>query len=355
MQPSFKIGSGPTFVRTLLGRALAISIVTIGCMSNFCAARGTEAQIMRSLDMDSSSIRIGEPSERLLQHGVGPQIIDGENNRPFTTTIDRGTQYHIFVSDEHYTGTKSVGLQIDRENRPPGAPQKSKVEINIVRNDDSDLDNAVGGHFILKNGRGAFLGFAIKMDRTLYETPERWVLHFQVYQCCGVGRDGKALAIQPPLALIVEPNKVNAPNTPLDFVLMKRDDTFARNAPTHDNGERVALRTGEDHFSLDRDRWYNFIFYLKPDPGAPSAGHMQSSSGQIDMWLNGQHLVHHIGAWGYSQTVMGGVENNYAIKLGIYRAAQNRSQRIYLDDIWWSPSSVPAPSADAGPPKAQTH
>jgi hypothetical protein len=275
------------------------------------------AKPLRVIEMDgpASTLLPADPKRPM----VGPTIIEKRAAKSISTTVDLGTKYAIWRTTESYEGGHGLALRIDRELRSPSEPTKSKIEINVARHDDSDLDAASKQRFILRNGVERFLGFAFKLDRDGYETPSRWVLHFQVWQCCSL--------LQPPLVLQAIPAPLSsAHDDPVQFVVLKRTDGNLGKEPTWDNGDKLRLLDGNDTFGLQRGRWYRFIFRLMPGTHSAAA---------VSMWLDGKLLLEHRGPWGYSPLTEASRQDTYAVKLGIYRHAQNRAHQIYLDSIRW--------------------
>lgn len=269
----------------------------VGALFLVAVMQSAHADALRTIEMDQQDSRLA-PTNR---PNVGPQIIDGGDY--ITTTYDSHTAFRIWRSEEAFRGHFGIGLRIDKEDRQDSP--KSKIEINVSRHDDRSG--------VLTNGEERYLGFALKLDSTDYESPFRWVLLFQVWQCC---------AFQPPLALQGIPSK--DPSAPLRFSFVRRTDANTANQQTSDNGKRTTLINGQDTFTLERGRWYRFVLRLKPGP--------KQNSG-FDVWLDGIHLAQHFGTWGY--TPRKNITDKYAVKLGIYRHAQPTSQQIYLDSIRW--------------------
>ena len=149
-----------------------------------CMSFRASGEALRSIDMDSPDFVLKSPSPNVPNHG--PVIVDRPGTRSITTTFDTGTKYRLWRTDDGYRSPHGIGLRIDREVRSTGASEKSKIEINVARHDENDLDNATGHNFILRDGTVRYLGFAMRLDGQGYEAPKRWVLHFQVWQCCGL-------------------------------------------------------------------------------------------------------------------------------------------------------------------------
>ena len=269
-------------------------------------------EALRSIDMDSPGSKLLVSTDKSASQG--PIIVDRPGAKPVTTTFDIGTKYHVWRTDDGYHSPHAIALRIDREIRSSGESAKSKIEINVARHDDNELDNATGQQFILRDGTVRFVGFAMRLDNNVYEAPRRWVLHFQVWQCCALG--------QPPLSLQASPQK--DVGTGLQFSLIKRTDKDLIHAPSHANGEALGFLNGTNNLTLLRGQWYRFVFRLAPGTG-PLSG--------ISMWVNGEAALDHRGRWGY--TPLRPSVATYAVKIGIYRAAQDAIQQISLDSIRW--------------------
>ena len=106
---------------------------------------------------------------------------------------------------------------------------------------------------------------------------------------------------------------------------MKRTDKDRLHPTTHATGEALKFLDHTDKIGLQTGRWYRFVFRLAPGVG-PSSG--------VSMWLNGAPALINEGPWGYSPPSLSATPT-YAVKLGIYRAAQDASQEITLDSIRW--------------------
>lgn len=257
------------------------------------------AELLRSIDMDDAAAQIIP----------GPGIVNDPRGKPITTTVDVGTKFELWRSATAYRGTHGLAIGIAREARSSTVSQKSKIEINIARHDDNES-------LVLHSGGERWLGFAIRLDEQ-YEVPTRWVLHFQLWQCCA--------QLQPPLSLQVVPEPPRKDGR-IKFVLMLRADKHAASPPTHDNGDKLRFSDGVDYVLLKRGHWYRMIVHLKPDP---------VGRGQVDFWIDGPRVVHYEGAFGYTSKAAADVRDTFAAKLGIYRAAQETKQLIYLDSIRW--------------------
>jgi hypothetical protein len=268
------------------------------------------AEPLRAIDMDAGNASILPMTGH---SNVGPHIRDGVDT--ISTTYDTGTKYSIWRADHGYQSPHSLGLRIDREDRPKSP--KSKIEINVARHDDSRQDDHRSHNFILRNGTERYLGFAIELDPKEYEAPLRWLLHFQAWQCC---------ATQPPLTLQALPTHSKDRLAPVSFVLIRRDDSNLSQPPTSKNGHRISLMDGSDRFVLQRGQWYRFVMRLRPG---------QDSEAGVDVWMNGRLLASYHGPWGYRANPFQGITDRYAIKLGIYRHANDTKQQVYIDSIRW--------------------
>ncbi len=291
---------------------LALGLVSVG------SARAGD--ILRSIDVAPNTV-IRDASPNATAHGIGPLIVVDPKSKPISTTFDHGTQYHVGVASDD---PGALMFEIDREQRAASESPKSKIELNVVRNDDDDS-------LILKNHQGHYLSFDFKMDEKDYETPDRWVLHVQFYQCCAPAIADPAKRPQPPLVFMVDPQSPSTNDT-INFTMRARDDTYAHNIATYNNGVVLPFIDGKDTIALKRGTWYNLIFYVKPDPLSPAEA---KPDGQVDLWVNKKHVLHYIGNWGYGPTVFNPPTGNYGVKLGIYRQTQNTEQKIYYRSIKW--------------------
>jgi hypothetical protein len=279
----------------------------------FAALSPAAAEPLRQIEMD-------EPTSALLpadpkRPTVGPRIIERETAKPITTTVDLGTKYGMWRTTDSFKGNGLV-LRIDRERRAPGEAAKSKIEINVARHDDFDLDAAAGQRFLLRNGTERYVGFALKLDPKFYEAPRRWVLHFQAWQCCGRG--------SPPLSLRTVPARPFNPLAPISFALIRRTDADLESTPN--TGEPLRFIDGSHRIGLQRGRWYRIVFRLRPGLD-PAAG--------VSMWVDGVLVLDYRGRWGYSPDVRARVRDTYSVKLGIYRHAHDAMQQVELDSIRW--------------------
>jgi hypothetical protein len=233
----------------------------------------------------------------------------------------------MYRSTEHYKGQYSLGFRIEREQRPSGVSEKSKIEINVSRHDDDRLNQRYGGRYILTNASAGFLGFALKLDEHQYEPPTRWLLHVQVWQCC-------SNETQPPLTFQVLPNAKTGADD-IRFVVLKRNDAYLDRGMRSDNGERLPFADGKDFVDLHKGEWHRFIFLLKPNPEMSRSGQTNENTGLVELWIDGQFALRHRGAWGYTPNPGRGITGRYAVKLGVYRAAQNTLQKFFIDNIRW--------------------
>jgi hypothetical protein len=250
-----------------------------------------------------------------------------QQDREVRTTQDTGTKFAIWASGEHYSAGRGIGMKIDAERRPQGSDMKSKIELDVSHPNDAALDRKYSGRYILRNGGEVYLGFAIRLDPEMYQAPLGWVIHFQVWHCCGND--------PPPLSLRAIPAQSAGGNS-IRFTLLKRDDSFLSEERARDPGNPIPFLSGEQYIVLRKGQWYFVVLRLRPSPGSRQAdGTMKSKDGLIDMWLDGEPVLHYRGAWGYSPARESRMRDTYAVKLGIYRRAQDRTQTIYLDDIRW--------------------
>ena len=234
-------------------------------------------------------------------------------------TLEQSTEF--WRTSDGYKSSHGMALRIGREVRSATESKKSKIEINVVPVNDSN-------RIVLTNGTQRFLAFALKLDPHSYEAPRLPLLHFQVWQCC-------SSAATPALALHVVPEPLDPNNGPINVFLVKRTDANLAKPASPANGDRLRFVGGADSARLNRGEWYRFVFRLRPEP---------QSAGQITMWLNGELALDYTGAWGYTPQPLSAPQakysiaarqGNYAVKLGIYRHAQETIQQIYLDSIRW--------------------
>ena len=312
--------------RVALGRSalacaacLSISLAILMGLTGRCSA-----EAMLRIDMEGETALVKRQAVNPRTHVPEERVYLRQADRDVSTTTDTGTPYSLFVTGIHYKGAHGLGVRIDRERRPADVNQKSKIEINISRHDDDALDRKYHGYYILRNGMPHYLGFAFLMDRELYETPSKWLLHFQVWQCC--------TDAQPPLALQVLPQRLASES--VRFVLMKRTDQYLDRKPTSDNGERVPFLDGKSYIDLEKGQWHQFIFMMRPLPAEVKP----ASAPTIAMWVDGRMVLQHFGIWGYSLQSERNLRNGYAVKIGVYRAAQNTMQQFYFDTIRWGNS-----------------
>jgi hypothetical protein len=272
---------------------------------------------MLAIDME------GETAIERQQRAGAERVVLHQKDRDISTTWDPGTPYEFYPTEKSYSGKLALGFRVNREHRPAGANEKSKFEINISRHDDDRLNQIFGGQYILDDSRERFLGFAFRMDET-YEQPVRWLLHMQIWQCCSNGT-------QPPLTFQALP-QASADNETIHFILLKRTDANLRNPPRSDNGERLRFEDGKDFVALKKGQWYRLVFGLKPKPQADS----DANTGILSLWINGQPVLKHLGPWGYTPRASEDIVNAYAVKVGVYRAAQDTMQQFAIDAIRWA-------------------
>lgn len=312
---------------------IVLPFVCIGILFQLEGVFGKDIpSLLRSLSFDEPYVHVDSQSSNLFSKGVGPRIVIGRSVPPITTSVDVNTPFNLWLSEEHFGEEgHSLGMSIERESSVERAGKKSKIEINLVRHDEYSTDEFYDNKFILKDGFGLYLGFAFKLGAD-YESPNRWVLHFQVWESSGVARPN----VQPPLALVVDPTR-SGDKRYVWMMLIKRNDIFSENPPKYDNGQKLLFLDGSEFVKMERDKWYSIVFFLKPNSDILSAPHDKLGSGAVSMWINGLEVLNHSGPWGYSSKVLSS-PRNYSIKLGIYRAAQNTSQVVYFDSIRWGTS-----------------
>jgi hypothetical protein len=303
-----------------LQRTVLLALVVLSCIPS-----STSAQPMLSIDMEGETTIATRSLKSPTTGSVEKRIFLHQADRDISTTEDIGTAYSLYRSNAHYKGQFSLGFRVERESRPPGVSEKSKIEVNVSRHDDYDLDRRFAGKYILRNGSERFLGFAFRMDDQ-YEAPTRWLLHVQIWQCCST-------EAQPPLTFQALPNVKPAVDT-IRFVLMKRNDQHIQGGGRSDNGERLLFVDGKDFIDLRKSEWYRLIFLLQPASGSDSA-RIDSKIGRVALWINGRLALRHLGAWGYAPQPKRGINDTYAVKVGIYRAAQNAAQQFSVDTIRW--------------------
>ena len=291
------------------------------------AAASADGQRMLAIDLEGDTT-IERAPVKDKERTCGERIVLHQQDRNITTACDVGTPYSLYITRNAYKGQFAIGLGVDREHRPNSVSEKSKFEINVSRHDDLLLDRRFSGHYILRAGSARFLGFAFYMDPS-YEQPIRWLLHMQVWQCCSNDT-------QPPFAFQVLPNATLGSGS-IRFVAIKRTDAHLGNPPTSDNGERLVFQDGKDFIDLVKGRWYRFVFALQPNPQASDDS---STTGRLSLWIDGQLALQHIGAWSYTPRPQANVQSTFAVKVGIYRAAQATSQQIAMDVIRWGTSAA---------------
>jgi hypothetical protein len=284
------------------------------------------AEPMLAIDMEGETTIVTRPAINPATHMPEQRTYLRQVDREISTTTDTGTQYSIYRSGVHYKGDFGLGFRVEREHRPADISQKSKIEINISRHDDNRLDQKYDGQYVLRNDTSHYLGFAFLMDRKLYESPTKWLLHFQVWQCCG--------NTQPPLALQALPQPRESEK--VRFVLMKRTDAHLNNAPTSDNGERLIFLDGKSFIDLEKGKWYRLVFMVHPTPVFRE--NEKANIATVTLWVNGRLALQHFGPWGYTLQRSHKIQNTYAVKIGLYRSAQDTMQQFYFDTIRWGNS-----------------
>ncbi len=227
------------------------------------------------------------------------------SNTPFT--VDIGTQFKVWL-DQHTPNNdapsdkRSLGIQItsgEDEN------VKDKIFFDAV-------PHASPAHFdITSKNTLHYLSYSFMLDKG-YETPHNWLIHMQVWQCCGG---------HPPFTMSVTPN-VN-PKGPVELNFGYRDDEIE----TKEGGkEQILYRT-----TIERGVWINVGLALQPRADG------SSEPGSIDIWLNGVKKVDYRGFWGYAPGSHPGdgheVKPYLGIDIGTYRRRQRGTQTIYFDNF----------------------
>lgn len=225
--------------------------------------------------------------------------------RDFDFTIDAGTQYDVWVDAIHAAGGgRSLALKIysDKDENV-----KDKIELNVVKHYDPERVR-------LGDNISHYLSFDFMLDPK-YEAPKSWVLHVQVWQCCGMN---------PPFAIFVAPN--TARNGDVEFRFVVRDDIEQRKDAAASAGKEVY------RMNIARGEWNNMI--IKMDPSDDD----DTKEGRLAMWYNGSLKFDYRGDWGYTPGQIAKKHNkemlsDMAIKVGIYRRRQATTQILYFDNI----------------------
>lgn len=230
------------------------------------------------------------------------------NGMKFKTTIDTGTEYDIpWITEEGYEWDRALWMNIFSD---ANTWVKDKIEYNLrlhYGNDD---------HPRVDEAAPKYVWFAIKPDELLYETPKRWVLHFQAWQCCAW--------FQPPLAMMIEPNPDHT--APIEYFIVTRNDTHIW-SKTYDNGEIIFRDT------LPRGEWSEIIFRMVPSPitddriwqVAIRVNDELKKDWRWDRWFT---PITKEESWGEIE-----VREDMALKIGHYRARQATRQTVYFDNI----------------------
>jgi hypothetical protein len=233
-----------------------------------------------------------------------------DHGQTISKTVDKGTRFDLPVISPSgpYAGEFCLKLGVKAEENENA---KSKFEYNIVKHHGNQDESY---YFSLFNGEARYLGFALKLDANNYQTPRNWLLHMQVWQCCGHR--------PPPLAMYIIPNP--DANAPVQYKVTIRDDRY-KGKKNPEPGETSFL-SGK----LTRGVWHTFVFKLKPSYLG------QEGQGEVTMWQDGEQKLSYVGKWGYKPETLGGASrttDRLDIKLGIYRRRQATRQIIYLDNI----------------------
>jgi len=199
-----------------------------------------------------------------------------------------------------YKGTHSLAMKI----APSGEEPKDKCECAFVRNVDP---------FCLTFGQTRYFGFAMRLGGdggSPFDTPTQWLLVSQIWQ--------DNTSEQPPVSFNIIPN-----SNPLRYRVKVRWEDHIGNYSS-DNG--LTVHEGE----ISKCTWYSVVFRLKPSHTADGV------DGQLALWINGTLIFNYIGDWGYIPELEGGIEgmtSNILCKAGLYRAPQNTTQVMFVDQI----------------------
>lgn len=282
----------------------------------------------RRITFDGNKPTIVPPSEPEMTRGVGPKIID-DQNQVISTTFDKGTPYSLKIEK---LGPDRGSLAFAIGSQPPaeaGQSEKSKIEINVIRQD--DIRSADGfKHSMMQNYERSVLTFKIKFDPS-YEVPTRWVAHFQVFQCCGFEPKNPIVRMQPPLIWVVEPNCGDDVHICTNVMIRNRE--FITASARYDNGIKLQPIDGSQNFGFTKGQWYQISFDMRPNPDVDGSERGQKA-GYIGLTVDGKLAGEYRGAWGYGADLLQS-NQGYALKVGIYRAAQPRKQEIQVRDIFW--------------------
>lgn len=187
----------------------------------------------------------------------------------------------------------------------------------------------------LKLDRRRYLSFQLYVHSDT-EVPRNWTLVQQVWQRLN------ATGISPPFAIWVKPDSrsVNPSTDPITLLFLARSDLtdpaihYCRAdyeggpVPIPAPGYQCPAEVYE--VQVQRGEWNRFIIQLQPSL------HTGGNVGQVAVWRNTSNVTGVTpdamwqGPWGYAAT---GIEDEFDVRVGIYRREQPRRLKLMFDDV----------------------
>jgi hypothetical protein len=288
----------------------ALAVLMLGFSVLGAGTSTPDASLELDLNFDGASVQNAErirPRDRARAFHFGMQ--SRENHR-YEFTVDAGTNYDVWldkgVSQHRSPDDEALGVKITADQ---DVNVKDKILLNLFRHRDREAIN------IGSQDHTRYIAFNFKLDAA-YEVPSSWALHLQIWQCCGG---------PPPFSIRSSPGRDR--KGPVEL-------TFNVTEITGGSGSRGAQQIVH-RMNVDRERWYNMVLKLNPEP------HGARAKGNISMWLDGARQFSFDGQWGYepgpnssqANEIGEPIKPNMGIGLGVYRRRQKTTQIIYFDNI----------------------
>jgi hypothetical protein len=301
-----------TLLSTNLPSRIALSKCRTFAVVSFLA-------LLFDVDARSADIDISLSDRTAIEDA---QVISRDRSKPFyfhlnqpsspsrqdqyTFVADIGTEFKVWLDKLSLgvratdTRSRALAFQITADTE---SNVKDKIVLNVVKTNGPehfDLNAADTTHF---------LSFDFMLDRT-YQAPHFWLLHMQVWQCCGG---------VPPFAIHVAPTR--NPSAPIELLFCVQDDSYRSVEHAGEPG-RIIYR-----MIATREQWNTMVLALTPGTDETP------SIGGVTMWLNKKLMFSWKGPWGFRPTVNGERGTSMGVDIGIYRRRQMGMQTIFFDNI----------------------
>ena len=171
----------------------------------------------------------------------------------------------------------------------------------------------------VKLGRRRYVSFWVNFHEDT-QAPLNWTLVHQVWQRMNASRS-------PPFAIFVAPDSLLKSNS------AKHMAPLVLNFVARNDGN---FSTGQTIYSMpiERSQWHQMTFLYQPS--------LDAAQGLIAFWLDKPtsqvpDMVWR-GAWGYTPTLP--IENQFDVRVGIYRRQQPRRMKVMFNNIKLGPTAA---------------